>query len=133
MTGGPNVMFGTKCPSITSRWIQSAPAASTVATSSPSRAKSADRIEGAMVTGRAIAMSFRASPPARLAHSNGIGRARLACAAPVQKRPEVRRLRSMSCRIIGVRISCMARSSLPPGITIELARDMKLSWIIDSR
>ena len=31
MTGGPKVMLGTKCPSITSRWIQSAPAASTAA------------------------------------------------------------------------------------------------------
>ena len=30
----------------------------------------------------------------------------------------------MSCRIIGVRINCIARSSLPPGITIEFARDI---------
>ena len=45
----------------------------------------------------------------------------------------LRRFRSISCRMSGVRISCMARSSLLPGITIELARDMKLSWIIDSR
>ncbi len=36
MTAGPKVMLGTKCPSITSRWIQSAPAASTARTSSPS-------------------------------------------------------------------------------------------------
>ncbi len=35
--------------------------------------------------------------------------------------------------IIGVKISCMAMSILPPGMTIELARLMKLSWIIDSR
>src|SRR5687768_8775066 len=47
-------MLGTKCPSITSIWIQSAPASSIARTSSPSRAKSADRIEGAMRSGRAM-------------------------------------------------------------------------------
>src|SRR4051812_1216344 len=41
-------MLGTKCPSITSRWIQSAPAASTAATASPSREKSEARMEGAI-------------------------------------------------------------------------------------
>ena len=50
-TSGPIVMFGTKWPSMTSTWIQSAPAATTSRTSSPSRAKSADRIEGAMTIG----------------------------------------------------------------------------------
>src|ERR1700758_958715 len=45
-------MLGTKCPSITSRWIQSAPAASTARTSSPSLAKSEARIDGAMTRGR---------------------------------------------------------------------------------
>src|ERR1700686_3199396 len=45
-------MFGTKCPSITSRWIQSAPAASTARTSSPSLEKSEARIDGAMTRGR---------------------------------------------------------------------------------
>ena len=50
-TAGPMVRLGTKCPSITSTWIQSAPASSIARTSSPSRAKSADRIEGAMRTG----------------------------------------------------------------------------------
>ncbi len=44
-----------------------------------------------------------------------------------------RRRRSTSFRIIGVRMSCMAMSSLPPGMTIELARLMKLLWIIDRR
>ena len=44
-------MLGTKWPSITSRWIQSAPAAATSRTSSPSLAKSADRIDGAMMMG----------------------------------------------------------------------------------
>ena len=48
MTGGPKVMFGTKCPSITSRWIQSAPARTTASTSSPSREKSLDSIDGAI-------------------------------------------------------------------------------------
>src|SRR6185312_9837813 len=45
-------MLGTKCPSMTSRWIQSAPAASTARTSSPSLAKSEARIDGAMTRGR---------------------------------------------------------------------------------
>src|SRR6202022_635136 len=45
-------MLGTKCPSITSRWIQSAPAASTARTSSPNLAKSEARIDGAMTVGR---------------------------------------------------------------------------------
>ena len=36
-TAGPKVMLGTKCPSITSIWIQSAPAASIARTSSPSQ------------------------------------------------------------------------------------------------
>src|ERR1700761_5245894 len=45
-------MLGTKCPSITSRWIQSAPAASTAATSSASFEKSDARIEGEMTRGR---------------------------------------------------------------------------------
>ena len=40
---------------------------------------------------------------------------------------------SISFRIIGVRISCMARSSLAPSMTMELARDMKLPGIIASR
>src|ERR1700730_434443 len=44
-------MFGTKCPSITSRCSQSAPAATTSRTSSPRRAKSAARIDGAMRIG----------------------------------------------------------------------------------
>src|ERR1700751_1341696 len=42
------VMFGTKRPSMTSTWIQSAPAASTARTSSPRRAKSAESTEGAI-------------------------------------------------------------------------------------
>ena len=45
----------------------------------------------------------------------------------------LRLFRSMSCRIRGVRMSCIARSSFDPWITIELARDMKLFGIIDSR
>src|SRR5215510_2160646 len=45
-------MFGTKCPSITSRWIQSAPAASTARTSSTSREKSEASTDGAMTRGR---------------------------------------------------------------------------------
>src|SRR5262245_29223705 len=49
-------MLGTKCPSITSTCTQSQPAASMARTSSPSRAKSADRIEGAIRTLRVIAI-----------------------------------------------------------------------------
>src|SRR3954468_7462993 len=52
MTSGPYEMLGTKCPSMTSRWIQSAPAASTARTSSPSLEKSEARIEGAIARGR---------------------------------------------------------------------------------
>jgi hypothetical protein len=52
---GPRVMFGTKWPSMTSMCSQSAPAAWTARTSSPSRAKSAARIEGAMI-GRGLMM-----------------------------------------------------------------------------
>src|SRR4051794_2006475 len=52
MTGGPNEMFGTKWPSITSRWIQSAPAASMARSSSPALAKSQDSMEGAISSGR---------------------------------------------------------------------------------
>src|SRR5215813_2824611 len=49
------VMLGTKRPSITSTWIQSAPAASTARTSSPNRAKSADRTDGATRIGCMVA------------------------------------------------------------------------------
>src|SRR5471030_3340742 len=45
-------MLGTKCPSMTSRWIQSAPAASMARTSSPSLEKSDARIDGAITRGR---------------------------------------------------------------------------------
>src|SRR3954454_16646196 len=48
---GPMVMLGTKRPSITSTWIQSAPAASQARTSSARRPKSAERIEGAISVG----------------------------------------------------------------------------------
>ena len=48
---GPMLMFGTKCPSIMSRCSQSAPAAATARVSSPSRAKSAARSEGAISDG----------------------------------------------------------------------------------
>src|SRR4051812_9891229 len=55
MIGAPKVRLGTKWPSMTSIWIQSAPASSAARTSSPSRAKSADRIEAPMRTGRITA------------------------------------------------------------------------------
>src|SRR5438132_14066903 len=43
-------MGGTKCPSMTSKCTQSAPACSRAATASPNRLKSADRSEGAIST-----------------------------------------------------------------------------------
>ena len=46
-TSGPIVIGGTKCPSMTSTWITRAPASSTSCTCSPSRSKSAARIDGA--------------------------------------------------------------------------------------
>ena len=58
-TPGPIEIFGTKCPSITSTWIQSAPAASMARTSSPSLAKSADRIEGEMMSGRGMSAGLQ--------------------------------------------------------------------------
>src|SRR5262245_49098708 len=48
-TTGPMLRFGTKWPSITSTWMRSAPAAVTSRTSSPSREKSAESIEGAIM------------------------------------------------------------------------------------
>src|SRR5882757_4609786 len=48
--GAPIERLGTKCPSITSTWIRSAPARSASATCSPRRAKSAARIDGAIFT-----------------------------------------------------------------------------------
>src|SRR5574341_1802797 len=45
---GPADKLGTKCPSITSTWSQSAPAASTSARAWPSWVKSAERIEAAI-------------------------------------------------------------------------------------
>ena len=59
---GPMVMLGTKWPSMTSTWIQSQPAASMARTSSPSRAKSAERIDGAMMMSRAIFQCLSALP-----------------------------------------------------------------------
>ena len=44
---GPNVKFGTNCPSMASIWIQSAPNFSTFLTSSPNVAKFALKIDGA--------------------------------------------------------------------------------------
>src|SRR5215470_14301394 len=62
-TIGPMVMLGTKRPSMTSTWIQSAPAASTARTSSPSRVKSADSTEGATRIVLAIVLSLARGRP----------------------------------------------------------------------
>ena len=47
-TSGPNVRLGTNWPSMMSHWIRSQPAASSADTSSPSRAMSAGRTDGAI-------------------------------------------------------------------------------------
>jgi hypothetical protein len=60
--GGPIVIFGTKRPSITSTWIQSAPPASTAPTSSPRRPKSADKINGATMIDLRCAASLAVLP-----------------------------------------------------------------------
>src|SRR5579872_4571268 len=75
-TSGPIEMFGTKWPSMTSTWIQSAPALSTARTSSPSLAKSADRMDGAMIRGRDTALSAIAL---RLTWRGSGGNAAVAC------------------------------------------------------
>src|ERR1700732_724781 len=74
-------MLGTKCPSTTSRWIQSAPAASTARTSSPNLEKSDARIDGAMTRGRGANCwdIFQAS---RDHPWQGCGRPRVTCAGP---------------------------------------------------
>ena len=141
-TGGPKVMLGTKWPSITSRWIQSAPAASTARVSSaePREIGREDRggddgrqHHGSSNCDRAeIGVRRTGRPPGPHPEVPG-GERRFGSSTvrlPGQAR---RRRRSTSCMIIGVRISCMARSSLPPGITMELARLMKLSWIMETR
>src|SRR5208282_1161491 len=46
-TGGPMVRFGTKCPSMISTWMTLPPPSAAACTCSPSRAKSAERIDGA--------------------------------------------------------------------------------------
>ena len=48
------VRFGTKCPSITSTWSQSAPAASIISTSLRISAKSQESSEGEMSTVRSV-------------------------------------------------------------------------------
>lgn len=53
-TGGPNVMFGTKCPSIMSTCSQSAPCSMVYEHALPRAPKSALRIEGAMIAAGAI-------------------------------------------------------------------------------
>src|SRR3954454_12711837 len=72
MTSGPYEMLGTKCPSITSRWIQSAPAASTARTSSPSLEKSDARIEGAIAGGRETKAGVMALFPLAAEAKNGL-------------------------------------------------------------
>src|SRR5579872_3486711 len=60
-TFGPQVRFGTKRPSMTSTWIQSAPASSTARISCAMRAKFAERIEGAILTFISTSLARRGS------------------------------------------------------------------------
>ena len=94
-TTGPIVMFGTNRPSITSTWIQSAPALSTARTSSASRPKSADRIDGATMTGRLIEIEPAVTRSGAIA-----GRcATAACPLPPDRRCPPDRFRAgRSCR-----------------------------------
>ena len=56
-TTDPMLRFGTKCPSITSTWTRSAPARSISFTCSPSRAKSAARMDGAIIMSPQVSKS----------------------------------------------------------------------------
>src|SRR5271169_1180031 len=84
-------MFGTKRPSITSTWIQSVPAVSTARTSSPNRAKSADRTEGAMMIDGMLARALTRSASSMEALADLIARALLCDWAPVPCRPPLDR------------------------------------------
>jgi hypothetical protein len=53
-TGAPNVIFGTKWPSITSIWIQVDLFSISIEHAAPRAAKSAERIEGAIIAGGVI-------------------------------------------------------------------------------
>ena len=50
-TGAPKVMLGTKWPSMISTWIQSALSRMSCEQADPRAAKSAERMEGAMMAG----------------------------------------------------------------------------------
>src|SRR5664280_2571796 len=79
---GPKVRLGTKCPSITSKWSRSAPAAATERTSSATRPRSHASSEGAMrtrLTGSPTARSRPPRPPARLRAGPAAARSRRRC------------------------------------------------------
>src|SRR5687767_9533022 len=61
---------------MTSRWIQSAPARSTLRTSSPSLEKSEARIDGAITSGRVIPEGLFRTSSTRLTWAFGRGNAR---------------------------------------------------------
>src|SRR5688572_24030932 len=63
-------MLGTKWPSMTSIWMKSAPASLTASTSSPNRAKSADRIDGAMRISLALRFVMRGDYVRDSAHAD---------------------------------------------------------------
>src|ERR1035437_6116366 len=89
-TIGPTLRFGTKWPSITSKWIQSAPPSSHARAASPSREKSADRSDGARATLMPPPRAPRSRTTGRRAASRASPRAETAggwCRSPRPRRP----------------------------------------------
>src|SRR5229473_7736622 len=71
-TGGPIVRFGTKCPSITSRWSTVPPPSMAASASAPSCAKLAERMEGASSIKARSSRSSLGFRIAAIAGRNGI-------------------------------------------------------------
>src|SRR5688500_2725630 len=94
MTGGPKLMLGTAWPSITSRWRKSQPPPlappSTSAISTPSLAKSAERMDAA-ICGAVLANGSEVIAPGSLAVRRAAGITRRDRSR--QRHEELRRLR----------------------------------------
>src|ERR1700730_16496269 len=108
------VMLGTKRPSITSTWIQSAPAVSTARTSSPNRAKSADKTEGAMMIDGVPPRGLTRSASSMEAFPDLIAHAPLCDGAPFLREPPLGRQTNTTYRVVeGVppALGCCQRGS----------------------
>ena len=88
-TAGPMVRFGTNRPSMTSTWMESAPAAVVSRTTSPKRAKSAERIDGASFA----ALTVPPAPPVRVRRAGAPPRRARRPPGPAPCRPRRRALR----------------------------------------